>query len=114
MGGMVNRETLANNTRSQVNPFNLFKGKEARREFLGAAADPLDLTKKPEVPEPAATPPPPTMEDPSIAEARKKQADAELRRRGRRASIMTSSRGTEDALGTVNRPRASGLLGNFS
>lgn len=67
----------------------------------------------PKMPEAPAIPPPPSVEDPEIADARKKQTDTELKRRGRKASIMTSARGVEDELGVVNRPqaRAAALLG---
>ena len=65
-------------------------------------------------PLPTPPPPPPTREDPEIRKARDTQRTAELRRRGRRATILTSGRGIEDELGTVNRPQARGstLLGN--
>lgn len=65
-------------------------------------------------PAPAPLPPLPTQDDPAIAEARKIQRTSELRRKGRRASILTSGRGVEDELGTAaNRPqaRAAKLLG---
>ena len=69
--------------------------------------------KVPELPELPALPPPPSTEDPAIEDARKKQMDTDLKRRGRRASILTSPRGVEDELGVVNRPqaRAAALLG---
>ena len=51
------------------------------------------------------TPPPPTREDPSIAEARKKQRLAELQRRGRQAMIL-AGKGAGDELGNVVRPEA--------
>ena len=61
---------------------------------------------------PASLPPLPTRRDPEIAAARKKQRDIELRRKGRRSTILTSGRGVEDQLG-VSRPQARGaeLLG---
>lgn len=90
-------------------PITGFLDKKSRR----AAIDPLDLAEKPDLPPEPSVPPPPTREDPSIAEAKRKQRQAELMRRGRRASVVTSSRGVEDELGTVNRPeaRAAQLLG---
>ena len=49
--------------------------------------------------------PPPARTDPAIAAARKKQRDIELRRRGRRSSILTSRRGvTQQA--PIARPQA--------
>lgn len=62
---------------------------------------------------PPAPAPVPTVEDPAIAEAKKKQRTSELQRRGRRASILTSGKGVEGDLGAVNRPEARGarLLG---
>lgn len=69
----------------------------------------------PEVPE--ALPPPPSAQEPAISaameEARKKQTATDLKRRGRKASILTSARGVENELGVVNRPqaRAAALLG---
>ena len=71
----------------------------------------------PEFPEVPALPPPPSAQEPAIAEAievaRKKQTATDLKRRGRKASILTSPRGVEDELGVVNRPqaRAAALLG---
>lgn len=66
------------------------------------------------LPPPPSPPPPPKRDDPSIAAARKKQKSSELRRKGRRATILTSGRGIEDPLGVV-RPeateRTSQLLG---
>jgi len=58
----------------------------------------------PEAP-PPPPPPPPEREDPAIAEAARKSREDELKRRGRRASILTSGRGvTEDA--PLGRPSA--------
>ena len=42
---------------------------------------------------PPAPPPPPTRDDPAIAESRKKLRASELRRKGRRASIITGGAG---------------------
>ncbi len=55
---------------------------------------------------PPAPPPVPTRADPEIAEAKRKSAEAERRRRGRRAANLTG--GDLDDLGTVNvaRPTA--------
>ncbi len=57
-------------------------------------------------------PPTPTRQDPEISAAREKQRKAELSRRGRRSTILTSGRGVEGKLG-VTRPQARGaeLLG---
>ena len=55
---------------------------------------------------PASPPPLPTREDPQIRAARETQRQAELRRKGRRKAILTTGRGIEDELGTVNRPQA--------
>ena len=54
---------------------------------------------------PAAPPPPPRREDPSIVEARQKARLARGRRRGRRATLLTSSEGV---LGdpVLNQPAA--------
>ena len=60
---------------------------------------------------PPPPPPPPQRDDPAIAEARKKLRASELRRKGRRATILT---GGEGVLGTapLAQPRAgSQLLG---
>ncbi len=67
----------------------------------------------PSIPAPA---PVPTREDPSIAEAKEKLRQSELKRRGRRAAILTSGSGLDDQLGagtTIERPqaRASAMLG---
>ena len=56
---------------------------------------------------PAPLPPFPTREDPAIAEARRRQISLEKRRKGRRASILTSGSGLdEDKLGVISRPEA--------
>lgn len=63
---------------------------------------------------PAPIAPLPTQEDPEIAKAKKEQRSSELRRKGRRASILTSGSGVEDDLGAAAvRPqaRAARLLG---
>jgi type IV secretory pathway VirB10-like protein len=58
-------------------------------------------------PSPPPPPPPlPTRDDPAVAEAKEKQRMSELRRKGRRASILTSGSGVEDELGTAARPTA--------
>ena len=102
----MNREVIKPNIKAAANPFNLFKGKEKRREHIGGLLDPLSLTKAPDIPEP---PPPPTAAaDPAIEEAKNRQRRSELLRRGRRSAILTSSRGVGDELGTVNRPSAEG------
>lgn len=77
--------------------------------------DPLDITHsaakkvglaKDEKPLAVPPPPPPSTEDVAIQEVKERARDTEARRRGRRASILTSSRGVEDELGVFNRPRA--------
>lgn len=50
-------------------------------------------------------------EDRELEGARKRAREAEKLRKGRQASILTSSRGVTEPLGTANRPRASSLLG---
>ena len=69
--------------------------------------------KIPKIPPPLIPTPPPEREDPEISAARKKQRATELRRKGRRSTILTSGRGITDPLGTVSRPeaRTSELLG---
>lgn len=66
------------------------------------------------VPTPQPIAPPPTLEDPKIAEAKDKLRSSELERKGRRAAILTSGKGVTSELGTINRPeaRAAQLLGN--
>lgn len=56
---------------------------------------------------PAPLPPLPEREDPTVLEAREKLRLSEKRRKGRRASILTSGSGLEDELGIVHRPSAS-------
>ena len=68
--------------------------------------------QKLQAPEPLA--PLPTRADPEIAAAKKRQAEADKLRKGRRSSILTSGRGAEDILGSqITRPEARGakLLG---
>lgn len=54
--------------------------------------------------------------DPAIAEAKERLRLSERRRKGRRATIVTSARGVQDELGSVSRPqaRAARLLGGTS
>ena len=60
---------------------------------------------KPDIP--AAPAPAPERDNPAIADARKKARDAALRRRGRRASIVTGGQGVgEEGLGST--PTAGG------
>lgn len=71
------------------------------------------LLSPPKIELPPPPPPPPTRDDPAVAARRKEVADAEKRRKGRAASIIT---GGEGVLGetTVERPAARGgaqLLG---
>ena len=60
-------------------------------------------------PLPPPPPPPPTPDDPAVVESKKKLRESELRRRGRRASILTGGQG---ALGEaeVARPEAGAQL----
>lgn len=65
----------------------------------------------------AAHPEAPEREDASVAKAGEKQRLAELQRKGRRATILTSGQGVADDLGAANiaRPTArSAQLGNGS
>lgn len=62
----------------------------------------------PSIPAPVAPPPLPKREDPAVAQAREDQRQAELRRRGRAASILAGE-GGDAALGagtTIERPQA--------
>lgn len=66
------------------------------------------LFSSPSPPPPPPPPPVPTPEDPAVDEARRKLRQAELRRRGRRATILTSGLGDRSAAptgrpGLVNR-----------
>lgn len=58
----------------------------------------------PSPPDPA--PPPAQPKAPAVEAAGDTRRQSELMRRGRRASILTSGRGVQDELGTVNRPQA--------
>lgn len=51
------------------------------------------IFQTPKPPEVAPPPPPPTPADPAIEEAKKRQREAEQRRKGRSASILTSPGG---------------------
>ena len=83
----------------------LFQGAKAAAPTVGTVLAAGALTPKiPGMPEFPV--PPPTRRDSEISAAGEKQRQIELARRGRRASILTSSRGIEDELGVVNRPRA--------
>lgn len=64
----------------------------------------------PKIPPPP--PPPPTRADPAIAESRKKLRASELRRKGRRATIITGGAGVLGEAPLI-QPQASGaqLLG---
>jgi hypothetical protein len=59
---------------------------------------------------PPATPPVPTVDDPAVEEARRKQRLVEARRRGRQAAILNGGAGNESAA-TANRPGLRRLLG---
>jgi hypothetical protein len=92
-----------------VDLFNIFTGptKVAAKagveieEAIGEALAP-DIPVPP-VPEVAEVP---TEDDPEVLAARERQRQAELRRRGRRAAILTGGQGVTDPLGVVNRPQA--------
>ena len=60
----------------------------------------------PSIPDPTPPPPLPEPKDPAVEEAKRKQRMAQLRRRGRAATILTND---EDALGTptIARPGVS-------
>ena len=78
----------------------------------GKIRDPFGLILKDKGPPPLeALPPTPTRDSPEVLEAARRQAEADRLRKGRRSTILTSRRGVEDKLGTVNRPEASTLLG---
>ena len=84
----------------------LFQGAKAAAPTVGTVLAAGALTPKiPGMPE-FPIRPPPTRRGSEISAAAEKQRQIELARRGRRASILTSSRGIEDELGVVNRPRA--------
>ena len=59
--------------------------------------------KQPALPPPP--PPPPTPEDPAVVESKKKLRASELRRKGRRASIITGGEGVLGAA-PLAQPRA--------
>lgn len=64
-------------------------------------------------PKPPSLPPPPplpTEDDPAVEEARKKRRLAEIKRKGRRATILTSGLG-DGSEASVNRPRLTNRLG---
>ena len=58
---------------------------------------------------PAPLPPLPEREDPAVIEARESLRLSEKRRRGRRASILTSGAGLDDELGFIRRPTANSV-----
>jgi hypothetical protein len=76
----------------------------AGSEAAAKVAEELGLV--PEIPPPPELPEVPTIDDPEIAAARERQRQAELRRKGRRAAILTGGQGVTDPLGVVNRPQA--------
>lgn len=57
---------------------------------------------------PAALPPPPTFDDPAIAAAKEKLRLSEKRRKGRRASVLTSNRGVDNNSPVIKRVAALG------
>ncbi len=66
---------------------------------------PVPLPPPPELP-----PPPPTPEDPAVDEARKKLRQSQLRRKGRRATILTSGLG-DTGTAPIRRPNLHNTLG---
>lgn len=62
----------------------------------------------PKIPGVAALPKIPTTEDPSVAAAKEKLRLSEKKRKGRRASVLTSSRGVEKETGIIKRSAALG------
>ena len=75
--------------------------------------DPLGLNKKanplvkPQIPIPPAPPSLPTGDDPAVLEAKKKQREADLKRKGRASTIVTGGAGvTGDA--PLSQPQALG------
>lgn len=61
----------------------------------------------PDIPPPP--PPPPKVDDPEVLEARRRQRDAELRRKGRASTILTGSQGAMGAA-NIDQPQAGALL----
>lgn len=57
------------------------------------AKDPLRLFTAPDLPEPEPAPLAPTMSDPEVDEAQRKEREAQLRARGRASTIATSGQG---------------------
>jgi hypothetical protein len=68
----------------------------------------LFATPKP----PAPPPPPPTVEDPEVMRRREAERQARLRRRGLRASILTSGLG-DTGTAPVQRPSLLGQVGGI-
>lgn len=61
---------------------------------------------------PEPLPPPPKEDDPAIEENKKKVRQSELRRRGRKASILTSGQGTLGEATTARPEAGAQLLGS--
>jgi len=80
---------------------------------VGVAAGGAGLGGTPTPVIPPPPPPPPTTETKDAQNALNRSLVAERKRRGRRATILTSPRGIQDQLGVINRPQARGaeLLG---
>ena len=81
-------------------------------KIIDIALDPLGLRDvikgfiSPKTPRlPPAPPAPPTRDDPAIAAAGKKQQAADLRRRGRRSTIITGGQGVLGGT-PLSQPRA--------
>lgn len=70
------------------------------------------FSSKPDAPTPL--PPPPKLDDPAVDTAREKLRLSEKRRRGRRASILTSQSGTTEATAGIKRPEVLGQTGSQS
>ncbi len=60
---------------------------------------------KPKIPEPVPPPPPPERDDSAVIEAARQQREAELKRKGRRASFLTSGEG-DLKTAPLGRPQA--------
>ena len=93
-----------------LDPRSVFQGK-AQETF-----DPLGIFKPPEpVKPPPPLPPPVTRDSKAVKDARANAIRNEQKRKGRKSTILTSSRGVEDdQLGIISRPEAqnaSKLLG---
>lgn len=91
-------------------PYQLFRYLTTRRGFSLPGKSVFDPPKPKAIEQPK---PAPVRTDPVIEEAADDVRSQELRRRGRRAAVMTSASGLEEELGVIARPeaRAAALLG---